>query len=155
MKNMKSKKDQPFAGKLNVNVEFKALDEQLQNFKIGNELIFKKLRGEISSVNLETVSQWRQSTLENLMNEYNEAYIFKADDNALFYKLLPEKCLVFISETCSEEVRIKQILIFLAAANIFGAEKLPFLKISSRKPHCFKGIKWLPVIRARLSQEWA
>ena len=166
MKNMRSKnmpidgnvlkaKAQAFAEKLNVNEEFKASDGWLQNFKTRNGLIFKKLCGESSSVNLETVSQWTDSTLKKLMNEYNEADIFNADETALFYKLLPERSLVFKNETCSGGKRAKQRLTILLAANMSGTEKLPLLVIgNSQKPRCFKGIKSLPVIYKANRKAW-
>lgn len=148
-------KAQAFAKEFNVNNEFKASDGWLQNFKMRNGLIFKELCGESSSVDFETVTQWRYTTMEKLINEYNEEDIFNADETALFYKLLPEKSLVFKDEIYSGGKRAKQRLTILLAANMSGTEKLPLLVIgNSQKLHCFKGIKTLPVIYKANRKAW-
>ena len=81
---------------------------QVNGCKISRrEMEFKKLCRESSSLNLETVNQFRDSTLVKFMNEYNEANIFN-DETDLFYKLLPEEFLVFKKEACSGKKQAKQ-----------------------------------------------
>lgn len=144
-----------FFEKLYPNESFKASDGWLQNFKHRHEITFKKICGESSSVNRDTVNLFKEETAKKIMENYSENDIFNADETALFYKLLPDRSLVFKGETCKGVTRSKQRITVLLGANMSGNEKLPLLVIgNSQRPRCFKGVKSLPVTYRANKKAW-
>ncbi|GFX70631.1 tigger transposable element-derived protein 4 [Trichonephila clavipes] len=73
-----------------LGIEFSASEGWLTNFKKRNGIVFKKMCGESSSVNINVCSKW-QNSLSDLIKEYGPRNIFNRDETGLFSKCLPEK----------------------------------------------------------------
>lgn len=98
---------------------------------------------------------WATVTLPNLMHNYHPNDIFNADEFGLFYKLLPNKSLMFKGEMCYEGKMSKDRLSVLACANMTGSEKLPILVVGKVvKPRCFRGVKSLPTAYRANKRAW-
>ncbi|GFT74815.1 retrovirus-related Pol polyprotein from transposon 297 [Trichonephila clavipes] len=81
-------KAKAFANELGI--EFSASERWLTNFKKRNRIVFKKMCGESSSVDINVCSKW-QNSLSDLIKEYEPRNIFSTDETGLFFKCLPEK----------------------------------------------------------------
>ncbi|GFX75677.1 uncharacterized protein TNCV_3575021 [Trichonephila clavipes] len=73
-----------------LGTEFSASEGWLTNFKKRNGIVFKKMCGESSSVDINVCSKW-QNSLSDLIKEYEPSNIFNTDETGLFFKCLPEK----------------------------------------------------------------
>ncbi|GFW03156.1 tigger transposable element-derived protein 4 [Trichonephila clavipes] len=127
-----------------LGIEFSASEEWLTNFKKRNGIVFKKMCGESSSVDINVCSKW-QNSLSDLIKEYEPRNIFNTDEIGLFFKCLPEKTFTFKKEKCHGGKHNKERLTILLAVNMDGSEKITPLVIGkSAKPRCFKGINSFP-----------
>ena len=101
---------------------------------------------ESASVGKETVDMWRTVTLPTLLEGYEARNVFNVDETGLFFKLLPDKSLIFKNEPCHGGKQSKDRITVLVGSNSDGSEKLPLLIIGkSKNPRCFKNVKSLPV----------
>ncbi|GFV21449.1 tigger transposable element-derived protein 4 [Trichonephila clavipes] len=85
-----------------LGIEFSASEGWLTNFKKRNGIVFKKMCGESSSVNINVCSKWQNSLLD-LIKEYEPRNIFNTDETGLFFKCLPEKLLHPKKKNATEE----------------------------------------------------
>ncbi|GFY01538.1 tigger transposable element-derived protein 6 [Trichonephila clavipes] len=100
----------------------------------------KNVLVESSSVDINVCSKW-QSSLSDLIKEYEPRNIFNTDETGLFFKRLPEKTFTFKKEKCHGGKHSKERLTILLVVNMYGSEKITLLVIGkSAKPWCFKGI---------------
>ncbi|XP_072574493.1 ARL14 effector protein isoform X3 [Paramormyrops kingsleyae] len=135
--------------------DFKCSDGWLDRFKKRRAVIFRVLSGESVSVPQELATDWLQTKLPWLLDQYDERNIFNADETGLFFKLLPDRTMMFKGDSCHGGKRSKERLTLLFAANMDGSEKLPLLAIGkSAKPRCFKGAKSLPVVYKSNCKAW-
>lgn len=70
--------------------EFSASNGWIERFKERNKLSFKKVCGEAAAVNLSDVSDWKTSTLKDVLERYTSDDVFNLDETGLFYRLLPD-----------------------------------------------------------------
>ncbi|GFU78576.1 uncharacterized protein TNCV_2301881 [Trichonephila clavipes] len=82
-----------------LGTEFSVSEGWLTNFKKRNGIVFKKMCGESSSVDINVCSKW-QNSLSDLKKEYEPRNIFNTDETGLFFKCLPEKTFTFKKEKC-------------------------------------------------------
>ncbi|GFY06633.1 tigger transposable element-derived protein 4 [Trichonephila clavipes] len=73
-----------------LGIEFSASEGWLTNFKKRNGIVFKKMCGESSSVDINVCSK-RQNSLSDIIKEYELRNIFNTDETGLFFKCLLEK----------------------------------------------------------------
>ncbi|GFU22722.1 uncharacterized protein TNCV_762971 [Trichonephila clavipes] len=73
-----------------LGIEFSASEGWLTNFKKRNGIVFKKMCGESSSVDINVCSEW-QNSLSDLIKEFEPRNIFNTGETGLFFKFLPEK----------------------------------------------------------------
>ncbi|GFU89746.1 tigger transposable element-derived protein 4 [Trichonephila clavipes] len=66
-----------------LGIEFSASERWLSNFKKRNGIVFKKMCGESSSVDINVCSKW-QNSLSDLIKEYEPRNIFNTDETGLF-----------------------------------------------------------------------
>lgn len=126
---------------------FNASDGWLQNFKNRFGIRFIKISGEKLSSQPELVQPFKDLLAAKIGElELSKDQIYNADESGLFYKLLPEKTYVAISEKSAPGMKIaKQRVTFLACTNASGNHKLkPLLIGKARNPRCFKNFN-LPV----------
>ncbi|GBL99786.1 hypothetical protein AVEN_162801-1 [Araneus ventricosus] len=67
------------------------------------------LPGESGSVNEGTVEQWKED-LATLVNAYAPKKIYNCDETGLFYKLMPDRTLIFKGEPCHGGKKSKERL---------------------------------------------
>ncbi|GFT71785.1 tigger transposable element-derived protein 6 [Trichonephila clavipes] len=137
-----------------LGIEFSASEGRLTNFKKRNGIVFKKMCGESSSVDINVCSKW-QNSLSDLIKEYETRNIFNTDETGLFFKCLPEKTFSFKKEKCNGGKHSKEQLTILLAVNMDGSEKITPLVIGkSAKPRCFKGINSFPTKYRSNKKAW-
>lgn len=152
--NLLKQKAEMFAFKMDIH-DFKFTDGWLRGFKKRHGVSFKKVCGESGAVDLSTVTDYRTSKLNAIMQEFAPANIFNCDETGLFFKMLPDRSLSFSSEACTGGKHSKERVTVMVGANADGTEKLPLLVIGKAKnPRCFKGVKNLPVWYSSNTKAW-
>ncbi|GFX98321.1 tigger transposable element-derived protein 6 [Trichonephila clavipes] len=137
-----------------LGIEFSASEGWLTNFKKRNGIVFKKMCGESSSVDINVCSK-RQNSLSDLLKEYEPRNIFNTDETGLFFKCLPENTFTFKKEKCHGGKNSKNRLTILLAVNMDGSEKITPLVIGkSAKPRCFKDINSFPTKYRSNKKAW-
>ena len=117
--------------------------------------MFKNVCGEANQVSTSMTSDWLQSTLPSVLNEYEARDVFNVDETGSFYRCLPDKTLSFKGQQCSGSKKSKERITVKEACNSNGSEKLPLFVIGkSIKPRCFKNVKTLPVKYKANKKAW-
>ncbi|GBM59485.1 Cytosolic purine 5'-nucleotidase [Araneus ventricosus] len=138
------KKAQDILKKLNVECDASFSPGWLHKFKLRHGITGKTVSGESGDVDCETVDDWIQNQLLDLIKDYEQKDIFNADETGLLYNHLPSKTLAIKSDTCCGGKKSKVQLTVLCA-NADGYKKLPPLIIGKPKnPRYFKNVKTLP-----------
>ena len=110
------------------------IDRWKKRHRISSKLIV----GESASADQEGANIWLETQLDLIRREFDNKYIFYADETFLFWQMSPEKTLAFRGENCKGSKHAKDRLTVLAAASAAGG-KLPLLVIGeSKQPHCFR-----------------
>ena len=89
-----------------------------------------------------------------LRSKYDLIQIYNADEFSLFYRTQPNKSLYLKNETCVGGKHSKLRSIGLTAANAVGEKLLLFVIGKSKKPWCFKHIKFLPCRYCCQKRSW-
>ncbi|GFT48553.1 uncharacterized protein TNCV_2783381 [Trichonephila clavipes] len=119
-----------------LGIKFSAGEEWLTNFKKMNGIVFKKMCGESSGVDINVCSKW-QNSFSDLIQEYEPRIIFNTDETGIFFKCLPEKTFTFKKEKFHGGKHSMVRLTILLAVNMDGSEKItPFVIRKSAKPRC-------------------
>lgn len=126
--NLLKEKTKEFASTLSIK-NFAASEGWLTNFKKRNGVAFKKVCGEIGSVDNAVCLDWH-CKLKTLIENYDARDIFNTDETGLFFKCLPDKALTFKDEKCHGGKHCKERLTVLLAVNMDGSEKLKPLLFS-------------------------
>ncbi|GBN52936.1 Tigger transposable element-derived protein 4 [Araneus ventricosus] len=145
-------KAQEISKKLNVECDASFSSGWLHKFKLRLGITGKTVSGD---VDCETVDDWIENQLPDLIKGYEQKDVFNADETGLFYNLLPSKTLAIKSDTCHGGKKSKVRLTVLLCANADGSEKLPPLIIGkSKKPRFFKNVKALPTKYLSNKKSW-
>ena len=134
--------------------EFHCSSSWLEHFKARNNIAFRRMCGESSSVTPEMTSDWLSQTLPSLLAEYKPEDIFNADETGLFWKCLPDKTMRFKGDRCNGGKRSKERITVMVCASMIG-EKVPLLVIGKFKnPRCFKNVRSLPITYKANTRAW-
>ncbi|GBL95858.1 hypothetical protein AVEN_227107-1 [Araneus ventricosus] len=93
-------KAQEISKKLNVECVASFSSGWLHKFKLRHGIAGKTVSGESGDVDCETVDDWIQNYLPDMIKGYEQKDIFNADETGLFYNLQPFKTLTIASDTC-------------------------------------------------------
>ncbi|XP_064488392.1 tigger transposable element-derived protein 4-like [Ornithodoros turicata] len=138
-----------------LDIEFSCSDGWMDRFRKRHGLVFRSVVGEAAAVDETVCQDWRSSRLRQLLEEYDPADVYNADETALYYQLLPDKTLTFVGDTCTGGKHSKVRITVLVGANMSGTDKLKLLVIGKAKsPRCFKHVKTLPVDYTANSKSW-
>ncbi|XP_017050529.2 tigger transposable element-derived protein 4-like [Drosophila ficusphila] len=134
-----------FAKQLKIE-NFNCSASWISRFKVRHNIVAGKVSGESLSVQKSNVSEWLTKIWPILRKDFNDDEIFNADETGLFFKLTPDKTLKFKGEKCTGGKLSKERITVLVAANMSGNFKKPLLVIGkSKRPRCFKNVRYLPV----------
>ncbi|GFW56392.1 uncharacterized protein TNCV_2088991 [Trichonephila clavipes] len=110
-----------------LGIEFLVSERCLTNFKKRNGIVFKKMSGESSSVDINVCSKW-QNSLSDLIKEYEPCNYFNTDETGFFSSVCQRKHLHSKKKNAMEENIAKRLTILLAV-NMDGSEKITPLVI--------------------------
>lgn len=143
--------------KLNLGSEkFNASDGWLQKFKWRHGVRLLKITGEKLSSQPELVNPFTIELSETIKKfDLTEHQIYNADETGLYWKLLPDKTYVALSEKTAPGLKIaKQRITFLGCVNASGSHKLtPLLIGKAKSPRAFKNFD-NPVIYRNTKNAW-
>ena len=74
---------------------FQASDGWLRHWKEGNNISFETVSGELKSFTQEMVNTWSETSLPNLLSNYDLKYIYNTDEIELFYQCKLKKVTTF------------------------------------------------------------
>lgn len=138
-----------------LGVDFMPNTGWLARFKERKGITFRRVCGEAASVCDETVNEWKEQTLPDILSQYDPNDTFNCDETGLFYKCLPSKTLALKKDPCTGGKVAKDRITVLISTNMTGNEKMPLLVIGkSAKPRCFKNVKTLPVEYRNNKKSW-
>lgn len=142
-----------FATKLG-HKQFKASQGWLSNWKIRNNVVFRKICGENASVDQSICSHWLVKYLP-IINQYSPDDVYNVDETGLFHKCLPSQTFLLKGENCAGGKNSKERVTILLGSNMTGTDKIkPLLIGKSAKPRCFKGIKTYPLDYESNKKAW-
>ena len=125
----------------------------IDRWKTQHGIMLKKVSGEAGSVSEEDIKPWLDDTLPQLLRQYKSKDVYNVDETGIFYKMTPDKSLIFKGEKCTGGKKAKEHLTVLVGASMSG-EKLPLLIIGKSKSRCFCGVKSLPLEYTANAKAW-
>ena len=127
-------------------------DGWLRRWKESNNVTFKTIFGEPNFVT--PVNVWSEISLPTLLYNYDVKDIYNADEFGLFHQCVPNKTCQLKSEKCSGGKLSKVRITGMASANAAGDKLLMFVIGKTRKPRCFKNVKFLPCRYRHQKKSW-
>lgn len=128
----------------------------LDKFKKRHGIRYLKVCGEILSSDTGEITPFIHK-LRAKMNEMKltDAQLYNADESALFFRMLPEKTFVSVTEKSAPGRKTaKDRVTFLLCSNADGSNKVtPMVIGKSAKPRCFKGFE-NPVVYSSSRSAW-
>ena len=119
-----------------------------------NGIFLQKLYGESGSVPTSVTDDWLKK-LPSLLQGYDPADTFNADEAGLFFKCLPNKMAILKGDECKEGKQSKVSVIILLAANQIGTEKLSSGMLGRlTKPRCFSKVKSFQFVYKSNRKSW-
>ena len=104
---------------------------------------------------MDNVHEWYSKVFQDILQTYDSKDIYNCDETGIFYKMLPDKSMIFKSESAHGTKSSKERLTVMVASNMTGSDKLPLLVIGkSLKPRCFKNQKSLPTDYLANKNSW-
>lgn len=97
--NIVTEKAHEIAKRLNID-NFTGSGGWIDRFKTRHGIVYRQICGESESVNDDDIIVWSEKILPDLLKDYSLDDVFNADEFGLFFKLMPDKSLVFKSEQC-------------------------------------------------------
>ena len=138
-----------------LGVQFDVNASWIQRLTERHGIMSKFVCGEAASVPEDVVTQWLDTTLTDILRNYQPDDVFNADEIGWFYRCLPNWTHAFKGGTCSGGKQSKKRLTLLLGANMMGTQKLPVFVIGkSANPMCFKNVKMLPVLFKANKRTW-
>ena len=94
----------------------------IDRWKSRNSICEKRLAGESAAVDEDNdaMVNWMENVLPQLLRQYKPENIYNADETWLFWRLTPQKSLVFKNEKCFGGKKAKERITVLCAANMAG-----------------------------------
>ena len=141
-----------FAQMMNIN-EFKASDGYIAGLKKRCNIEYRIESGESFSVSQTAIDNCKSELIE-LIKNYNSKDIFNLDETGLFWKLLPTKTYAFSTESRFGIKQLKNRVTLTVITNANGSERKVCLIGASKRPHCFRGKKRLPIDYYQQHNAW-
>jgi len=97
--NIVTEKAHEMAQHLNID-KFTGSGGWIERFKKRSGIVYRQICGEAESINNADIAAWNENILPCILKEYSPNDVFNADELGLFFKLMPDKSLVFKHEKC-------------------------------------------------------
>ena len=132
-------------GKL-MNDDFNPSPSWIQRWRERNLIVFKRQHGEKQDHDSEAAEHWLTSVWPRIQDHYAVSEIYNCDETCLYYRALLQGTVCFKNEKLSGGKKSKERLTVLLTSNMDGSDKRKLFVVGkSAKPHCFRGVKTLPV----------
>lgn len=120
----------------NPQTKFIASNGWLDKFLKRNDIVFRAICGEGSSVNEEVVESWT-AELPTILANYKPEEIYNIDETGLFFKQLPRKSYVQKGDECIGNKTSKLRLTVCLLTNAVGHKEPPIVIGNAKRPRCF------------------
>ena len=136
-------------------IKWKANSGWLHRFQQQHDIIYKRIQGELKSVDASVVGERHVSVLMDLLINYQPADLYNAEETGVFFQMLPDKILNVNGDDAHGTKSCKERLTVLVCSNMAGTDKVPLLVIGkSKNPSCFKHIESLPTEYEANTKAW-
>ncbi|XP_069108937.1 tigger transposable element-derived protein 4-like [Argopecten irradians] len=126
----------------------------LSRWKTRFNITFKRLHGEKKDADSPAADYWTTNVLPQLLDSYQPADIYNADETGIYYRALPDGTLAAKSESVSGSKKAKDRITALVATNMDGSDKRKLLIIGkSLRPRCLRG-KSVPATYTANKNAW-
>ncbi|XP_025408498.1 tigger transposable element-derived protein 4-like [Sipha flava] len=133
--------------------DFNATNGWLDRFKNRHHIVYSRINGKFKS-DVDN-KLWFLNLMSKYTNKYASKDIFNACEFGLFFKVMPDKSIMYKNNKCSNGELSEERLTVLICANSDGTEKLKPLVIGkSLQPKCFTNIKTFPCEYIAQKQVW-
>lgn len=147
-------KAKEFALKLGMS-NFLASNGWLSKWRKRHNVCFKSICGEAGAVSEEDINTFKER-VKIILQEYEPANVYNADETSLFFRALPNKTLSFKNQKCVGGKLSKERLTVLFCASMAGVKEIPVVIGKAARPRAFKNIPvaHLPVIWKSNKRAW-
>lgn len=130
---------------ITMDVDFTPSNGWLSRFKSRENITFTRICGEKASADFGDAQEWIESSIPDLIIEYDPKDVYNADESALYYRALPTGTLAADGDTPIGIKLLKQRITVLFICNMDGSDKHIYVIGKSAKPRCFRHVKNLPI----------
>lgn len=123
-----TEKAMEIAANLNL-TEISGLTGWLDRFWSRHGIAHRQISGEAESVNNDDTASRKNNVLPSLLRDYAPDDVYNTDELELFFKLMPDKSLVFKNEICHGGKLSKERLTVLVCTNSTRTHKLKLVVI--------------------------
>lgn len=95
----------------------------LQGFKSRHGVVGKVISGESASADQDGASSWVNNELPKILDRYEAADLYNADETALFFQMLPSRTLALKGDRCHGGKQSKLRVTVLLCTNSDGSDK--------------------------------
>ena len=113
--------------------DFNPTSGWLSRWKGRNNISYKKLQGEKKDADLKSAANWIDNVLPGLLNQYDPADVYNADETGLYFRALPENTLTFKTDDSGGSKKSKERVTALVACNMTGSDKQKLLIVGKSK----------------------
>ena len=137
------------------NTDFVPRHDWLARWKARNQIAYKRQHGEKKDADHVSADHWTTNVLPKLLHTYDPDDIYNADKTGIYYRALPDGTLTEKPTEISSSKKLKNRITALVSCNMTGTDKCRLQIIGkSKDPHCFRGVKNLPVIYKNNKNSW-
>lgn len=134
--------------------DFRATNGWFSRWLKRENITYVTPHGEQGDADHAAADEWIQNVWPTLASEYPPSSIFNADECGLYFRALPENTFAFKYENIRGFKISKERITLLCCVSMSGEKKELLVIGKSKRPHCFIGVKQLPLTYFSNKNAW-